>query len=271
MKTFKTLTAVAVALTLVSTNLHAQSFGGLFGKKEEDKPAENKEDLSDFDVSSPVEELAKKDVSKSKAVGQVIGGLIAGYACHKKLPSMPFGRQAAVAACAVGGATLGGPLGKYIGEAIAIRRLKYASEYEFLESEISASEKAIETRESELDKTKSDIDDAEKQIAELKNKEALTQADIAKAKSLKKETEAQLEENSLLADRYNDTLLYLNDTIKDSEENIASLKEDKQKTQQSLDNLKIKRDNLANQLAAIQTQSSRLEEQNSVLENLLAS
>tara|TARA_R110002167_G_scaffold92849_4_gene249210 strand:+ start:489 stop:1244 length:756 start_codon:yes stop_codon:yes gene_type:complete len=227
------------------------------------------EDLSDLKINSPVAEMAKKDISKSKSVAHVLGAIIGAYACNKKLGNIPF-RTQAILVCAKVSAEISGPLGTHIGKAIAIRRLKYANEYEFLESEIEASEEAISTREKEIKSTKTDISKAEKRISELKAKESLTTKEIKEAKKLKKANKERLEDNQLLEERYTQTLEYLDDTLEDSKENIADLKENKKETQAKYNDLKAKRASLAVQLAAVQQQTTQLKENQTILANMLS-
>ncbi|MBO7924183.1 hypothetical protein C7Y69_10060 [Alteromonas sp. KS69] len=267
MNTLNKVVPVTIACLLMTgcANTAESLMGALTPESNQSNTSEGGMDFSSFDVSSPVEELGKKDISTSRTVGQIIGAIVGGYACYKKFG----GNKLLMAGCAGIGGIAGDQLGKYIGEAIAVRRMNYASNYEFLESEIEASENAIQTREEELAKTKQNISTMEERIDLLKSKASLTEAEIAEAQALLAEGKALRAENQLLEDRYTDTLSYLNSALEDSEEEIASLTEDKAKTQEAHEELLAKRDQLSMQLAAIQTQSSQLDEQNTALNSLI--
>ncbi|MEP4889050.1 MAG: hypothetical protein ABJV04_03415 [Aliiglaciecola sp.] len=272
MKICKLLLLVTMSCSLIAFQGHAQfSLGSIFGDDEEkDKNTQNQtEDLSDFDVSSPVEQLAKEDISTSKTIGQVVGGIALGYACHKKLGNIPF-RSQAIGSCVLLGMKGGVSLGEYVGKAIAVRRLSYATEYEFLESEITASETAIETRQSALEKTQLEIEQTRVRIDQLKAKQSLTAAEIKEAKKLKAETEARLEESLTLKDRYTDTLEYLDSALEESESKISKLESDKEKTQNAYNELLEKRQNLASMLANLQITINELKSDNTVMANLIA-
>jgi len=252
MNTLNKVVPATIACLLMTgcANTAESLMGALTPESNQSNSSEGGMDFSSFEVSSPVEELGKEDIST---------------ACYKKFG----GNKLLMAGCAGIGGIAGDQLGKYIGEAIAVRRMNYASNYEFLESEIEASENAIQTREEELAKTKQNISTMEERIDLLKSKASLTEAEIAEAQALLAEGKALRAENQLLEDRYTDTLSYLNSALEDSEEEIASLTEDKAKTQEAHEELLAKRDQLSMQLAAIQTQSSQLDEQNTALNSLI--
>jgi len=251
MNTLNKVVPATIACLLMTgcANTAESLMGALTPESNQSNSSEGGMDFSSFEVSSPVEELGKEDIST----------------CYKKFG----GNKLLMAGCAGIGGIAGDQLGKYIGEAIAVRRMNYASNYEFLESEIEASENAIQTREEELAKTKQNISTMEERIDLLKSKASLTEAEIAEAQALLAEGKALRAENQLLEDRYTDTLSYLNSALEDSEEEIASLTEDKAKTQEAHEELLAKRDQLSMQLAAIQTQSSQLDEQNTALNSLI--
>lgn len=268
MNTLNKVVPVTIACLLMTgcANTAESLMGALTPESNQSNSSEGGMDFSSFEVSSPVEELGKEDISTARTVGQVIGAIVGGYACYKKFDGNKF----LMATCAAFGGIAGDKLGKYIGEAIAIRRMNYASNYEFLESEIEASENAIKTREDELAATKLNITTMEDRVELLKSKASLTKAEIAEATALLSEVKALREENEMLETRYDETLLYLDSALEDSEEEIASLTEDKAKTQQAHEELLAKRNQLSMQLASIQTQSSQLDEQSTALTSLIA-
>lgn len=240
---------------LATTNTDASANTG----SDKEAQAQTLPQIDGLSFDSPVAELAKEDISTSRTVGSVVGAMIAGYACYRKAQSLPaIGRGLAVAACGAVGSELGGALGEVVGEAIAIRRLKYASEYEFLESEIEATENALSTRQAQLDATRQELDELKIKVADLESRESLTAEEMATAKALKADLEVKIAENKMLEERYNDTLVYLNDTLAESESNIADLQEDKESTQAKLEDAKQKRDELLAQLSQVRLQSTEL-------------
>ncbi|GAB2699669.1 hypothetical protein [Aliiglaciecola aliphaticivorans] len=269
MNTYKLLLLLTLSSSLVSLPSHAEwTIPGFPSKDKSDSG--QAEDLSDFDVSSPIEQLGKEDIATSKTIGQVVGGIALGYGCHKKVGNMPF-RSKAIAACVAVGMKAGIVFGEYVGEAIRVRRLAYASEYEYLDSEITASESAIETRQSALEKTQTEIEEARARMEALKAKASLTAAEIEEAKKLKADTKARLDESLLLKNRYDDTLVYLDNALDESKSKISNLETDKEKTQQAYDELVKKRQNLASMLANLQITINELKSDEAVMANLIAS
>lgn len=254
--------------TIFALSLLSVSLTGCMATSGDSSQAITNFDFSEFEVSSPAEEMAKKDISQSKTVGAIVGGIAATYLCHRKLGNIPL-RNAAIAACAAVGVKGGEYLGEYAGNAIALRRLKYASEYEFLEDEIQSSETAIDTRETQLAETKQVIADTQKQIKVLKGRASLTEAQLKEAQELKKATEAQIEENELLAERYNGIIQYYDSLLADSEEKIAGLTENKQETLDKHAELTEKRNKLYSQWEVVQNQGELLAANSSALSNMV--
>lgn len=201
--------------TLLAVSLLSLSLAGCMSTQNDPNAPVPELDFSAFNVSSPVEELAKEDIKTSQTIGQVVGGLAGLYICNRKIGNIP-GRNAAITACTVGGAWLGGQIGENVGGAIAIRRLKYASEYEFLDSEIKASESALTTREAKLEQTKADIASAEKRISTLQKNAALTEAQKKEALALKADVTARMEDNAKQKELYDGILKYQDELLESS-------------------------------------------------------
>lgn len=210
-------------------------------------------DFSNYDVSSPVEQLGKEDISKSKSVGAVLGGVIAAVYCNKK-----YGSMAAVA-CGIGGGWAGGQLGQLVGTGIAIRRYQYATEYEFLESEIKASETAIKTRQQQLDEADDVIKALEKEASNLAETSQRTEQEIIKAEKIQEDINAKIEEQKILEERYTGSIAYLDNAIETSEEKLKGTVEDKEKTQERLAKLKANRNNLNAKLVDSRRQTETMQ------------
>lgn len=225
--------------------------------------------------SSPVEELAKKDIRTATNIGNIVGlvtGGVAGNALCKKYKDCannPQIKLLAIAAAAKLGSNIGSAFGNEIGETAANRRRAYATEHAYLESEIAASEKAIATREQDLKQNDLEITEVRRRIAELQAKQALTAAEIADAKKIHRELTTQKETNNILLVQYNEKIAYLDHALKTSELSADAKQEDKARWKNKYVSLKDKRDELTRQRDGVETQNALLSNDQKILEKII--
>lgn len=224
---------------------------------------------------SPVDQLAEKDISNATFIGNVagiaggaiLGNKLCGNSKHCKNNKQI--NQLMVAAMMKLGSDVGSKFGKEIGEAAANRRKSYATEHDYLESEISASENAITVREEGIQSTNSEISSTRARIKELEAKESLTRSEISEAKKLRKSLEEQVETNNNLVVQYNEKIAYLDYALNTSEENAEAKKEDKAMWQKKHASLTEKRDALVKQRESVEQQNAQLTNDQQVLKKII--
>jgi hypothetical protein len=227
------------------------------------------------DNASPVEQLAREDISKATTIGKVTGGVIGGttgnVVCNKNedCRNNSAYRTVVLAASTAGGVVIGEAIGKQIGETAANRRRAYASEHEYLESEISASEKAIAVREKDIESNALEIERTRKRIAELEARQSLTQSEIDEAKNLKKQLKAETDRNNTLIVQYNEKIAYLDHALKTSEESAKAKQEDIELWQKKHGSLQEKRDTLLKQRDTVAQQNDQLDKDQKILDKVL--
>jgi DNA repair exonuclease SbcCD ATPase subunit len=211
-------------------------------------------------LPSPLDELAERDVQNSKAAGQKTGavaGGVAGWVLSKNRDSTT--ERVAITAAAVGaGSFVGGQIGEAVGKRAAARRHQYAKEYEFLESEIAASERAIAVREEELERTDQEIAQNESRIDELKSQESLTRRELEEAKQLKVELQQQQAENESLMADYDEKIAYLTHVLDSSKVEGDATEAEREKYEQRHAALTAKRTRLLAQYESLQTRNQQL-------------
>lgn len=241
------------------------------------KVAENGADSKEDHSKSPVEELAKEDISKATTIGKYTGAAVGGVAalllCKKLLGGLcdtGAGQALAISAGGIGGAKLGALIGKNVGEKAANRRRIYASEQEYLESEIKASQKAIVVRKKGIKDTNQKIKNSEQRIAYLQKKSALTQKELAEAKELKASTDEELKNTEILLGQYTEKVAYLDKTLATSEAEAKAKKENISAWEKKYAVLKARRNKLQAQQAEVEQQKVALESSKEALGKLIA-
>jgi hypothetical protein len=226
--------------------------------------------------TSPIEELAKKDISKATTIGNYAGMIaalpVANYACKKmgkNCMDNPIVKAAVYPVIVKLGSEIGSTIGKELGTTAANRRRHYAKEHEYLESEIKASEKAINIRKSEMQATDQKMARAEQRIKALEGKKSLTKKEIAEAKKFKKEIAQVVKNNETLVVQYNEKIAYLDTALSTSEENLKKTKDDKKLWQRKYNSLKNKRDGLVEQRDSVKQQDTQLAGDQRALDKLL--
>lgn len=222
--------------------------------------------------ASPLEDLAKKDIKKAKRIGQFAGGLAGGTLAYVLSgDTKDKGQRIKIVATGVGaGVVIGGEIGKKIGERAANRRRQYAREYDYLQSEITASEKAISVRESELEKSEKEIVKVQTHIAELQAKEKLTKKDKKKAKKLKRKLEKQIKENELLLAQYEEKIGYLDHALSTSTADADSTTDEIKLYERKHASLTQKKQELMAQYVNVGEQGELMASNHQLLDNMLS-
>jgi len=175
-----------------------------------------------------------------------------------------------------GGAIVGGVVGSKVGEAIghtvAQRRRQYASEHEFLESEIRATGAAIAIREEKLAAMDHENRQRKDDIAQL---EVSTQDRKKVSKSAKKLlawVEKRIAENKILLDDYQGALEYLDQTLNTSTLSLEAMANEERTAQweKKKTALTEKRGELALQYSQLQGVGESLEQDKARLSELVA-
>lgn len=240
------------------------------------KMTENTSESKEDNSKSPIEELAKEDISKATTIGKYavggLGGIFGVVACKKFLGDGCSGQAAVISAGlgATAGAKLGKIIGKSVGEKAANRRRVYASEQEYLDSEIKASQKAIVVRKKGIKDTNHKITKSEQRIAYLQKKSTLTQRELAEAKALKASTEKELNNTNILLGQYKEKVAYLDKTLETSEAEAKAKKENIAAWKKKYAVLKTRRDKLQAQQAEVEQQKVALESSKKALDTLIS-
>lgn len=271
---------ICITMLCVSVQSYAVSWGDVvdkipIGKQDEDKEESLELPAKPTGQASPVEELAREDIRKSETIGNYIGIIAGGgltiKACKKYARACDHPTVKGLVATAM--VKLGSEIGTYIGGAIgqvaADRRLAYATEQDYLDSEIAASEKAVSVREEGITKANSEIATAEKRIIELKEKESLTRKEIKEAKKIRKDFDKKIETNSFLLAQYSEKIAYLDHALETSEAKAKETKEDTVAWQNKYDSLKEKRDGLQQQHDVVESQNIQLSSNQKILEEII--
>jgi chromosome segregation ATPase len=277
----KVKAAVAIVLMSISTISMALDWGKITGNKQAGEligtlwPGDKKESSIELaDMDSPIEQLAEEDIRKSKRIGEILGDAAVIYATkkwceeHSCNPNNPVD-QLAISTIEKQARKPVEAMSEQVGVLAANRRRQYASEYDYLESEIEASEKAISIREKDIQSNNKEIESSSQEIKTLQDKSALTQQDIRTARTLQANTEQQLAESKLTLAQYDEKLDYLDASLKNSESAATKNKEDKARWEEKYSNLKQKRDALLGQRAVIASQNDNLTRDQKALNNLL--
>lgn len=222
-----------------------------------------------FDIYSPVYELAKDDILQSRSIGAVIGSYDSLHLCYKKIADKqinPTIKLILITACTQVSSPF--PM-DYRDGAVDFQRLEYSSEYDFLTAEISAAEKALFVRKTQYIKTQQTIQSLLVTTLRLHSTEQSDDAKMEKAKSLSLQVFVELEKNQILEDRYSDIIDYYDFLLDDSSDVIVELNAKKQLTQEAHQNLVSKRNVLYSQWHLTQTQAEALATLSSLLTNML--
>ena len=238
--------------------------GDFFKGKNQDQPQES--------IPSPVEELANNDVRKSRNIGKAVGALLGAGAAALATKNVDDGqkRSAIIVGSALAGGALGDQVGKKLGETAAKRRRQYASEQEFLESEIAASENAIEVRQQDIDEVNSRVAQNEKRVEEFKAKAHLTRKEKEEAENLKQEIERTIAQNEQIMKDYDEKIAYLQHSLETSKAEATASAEEKEKWEQRYADLKGKTSNLIAQRSAMQEQTQQLAQSREDLNDVLS-
>lgn len=262
--TFFRRTVILLAAFAVTPWVHGAGQGGLFGNLfggQEQQDVGTQEPDSEGDTpASPLEELAQKDISKSRSRGQQIGGAVAtvlGAVLSKDIDNRAV-RTIAIAGSAGLGVHVGGRIGEEMGKRAADRRLAYAKEHDFLESEIEASERAIAMRELELEEADATIEHKQARIAELQEREHLTREQLAEARTLKQDLISQVEENQELMVSYEEKLTYLTHVLETSEAEADATEEERDLHRERYASLVERKDQLLAQYQGLQQRNEML-------------
>lgn len=229
---------------------------------------------SNVNLSSPVDELAKKDVAKCQTIGAMLGAVAGGVAGHyagKELTDDKNVRVLTTGVGAVVGGKVGSSLGEQIGQVAANRRKQYNTEQQFLESEIAASEKAIAVRQAELDNTNAEIERTHARIAELNAKASLTQKEKAEVQTLKNNIKEEITKNKLLAEQYDEKIAYLKSVLETSKVEANATAEEKESWERKHASLTAKMNDLNAQRTTTAEQGSQLAGSQKLLENMKTS
>lgn len=254
-----------VSIFFLAISMSASAgIGDFFKGKKQDQPQEH--------IPSPVEELANNDVRKSRNVGRVLGGILGAGVAYKASENVDDdGKRAAItAAGAAAGVAIGGKVGEKIGQVAADRRRQYASEKEFLDSEIAASEKAITVREQDINKVNAEIAQTRQRVDELVAKADLTQQERKEAENIKQDIEQTIEENEKLLKSYDEKIAYLEHSLETSKAEAHASAEEKEEWEQRYSELKRKTSKLIAQRSAMQEQTQQLAESREDLEDALS-
>lgn len=225
---------------------------------------------------SPIEQLAKEDIRKATTIGNylgmITGGSAAVYFCKKNSRACDNKevRIAVVGVMLKLGSNIGSSIGGEIGETAANRRRAYASEHDYLESEIQASERAIAVREEDILETNNDIEMSRQRITELTEKDELTRNEIKEAKKIKKNLKRKVEKNNTLMVQYNEKIAYLDHSLATSEKSANDKKEDKDLWKKKHASLQEKRDALMAQRDAVEDQNGQLANDQRMLDKILS-
>lgn len=232
------------------------------------------QDKTSSDNSSPIEQLAKEDIRKASLIGNWVG-LVAGYVgavklCEKNqsLCDNDLVKQAIIQGMIQVGSGLGKQIGGAIGTKAADRRKLYASENDFLDSEIEASEKAISVREHELTENEEAIASKKSRIKALQERKMLTEQEIAESKALKSDIEEQISYNEELLAHYDEKLIYLNAVIDESEISPNSTKEELEFWEVKHKKLQDQRNELVELRNKVAHQNTQLTTDKEILENM---
>lgn len=248
------LTLLAIALCVGSSAHAFLPFGQ--GKNKQDQQT-----ADESYIRSPLDDLAEQDVKKSRGLGRTIGGIwgaAGGILIAKEQGASTEQAIAAGVAGAAIGAAAGDQIGKKIGEIAAQRRLQYAAEHEFLESEIAASQRAIDSRQKALQEADQQLISIESEIATLEAAEELNSRDLRDAKKLREEILEKKASNEALISSYSEKIAYLNETLESSKARASATEEEQKLWQQRHQQLLVKRNDLETQYADLQKQNNRL-------------
>lgn len=222
---------------------------------------------------SPVESLASEDIRKSEKVGTVTGAAVGAVVGYKVAGNNTNDKNMQKVAT-VGGAILGGMVGKQIGNKVgqvaANRRKQYASEQEFLESEIAASEKALSIREQDIKSTNEKIASMQKRIDQLSAKSELTTKEREESEALRTSVSQTIEENKALLNEYEDKIAYLEYSLETSELSANATATEKQQWEDKYAKLQSKTKQLVAQRGTLQEQTIQLAKSKEALDNALS-
>ena len=163
-------------------------------------------------VTTPVEDLARQDVVKFRDAGIFIGKLASFlmenfFDKNHRFPRELY-RQIPVVT---------GLLGQSVGNVVANRRRAYASEYDYINSEVQSAQKAINRKQDQISSLRSQQASVANQVHSLQAETRHNHNVSAKAASLLEKVNGQIEQNEKLIAKYHDAVLYLDTAIRTSQ------------------------------------------------------
>lgn len=155
--------------------------------------------------SSPVELQAQQDVANSRTAGQVIGATAGGLLLNRS-------KLGGVAGAIIGG-YIGGKIGESVGHVAANRRLKYATESDFIESEVKNSNRAIEAKRRDVQNLRREVNRTHEEIASLQSRHRRNQDVSAAAASKLAEVNEKVDRTQSELDGFRRAIDYLDEVI----------------------------------------------------------
>ena len=275
-----TSTLSLLLLLCISVETHSIDLKDFTEKLKEKLPTGNQTRTEKSTTSSqgyfdsPVDELGKEDIRKSELIGKytgcIVGGAAVAIALEKWLGDRRMRVLGASAGCILGG-KMGEQMGRAVGERAAARRKQYAQEHDYLESEIAASERAIETRKRDIASNETEIESIQARISELAARSELTRKERDEAKSIKAELEEAITKQDIILAQYEEKIAYLNHALETSKAETDATAQEIKLWETKHASLTKKRDGLIAQKAAYDSQRQLLAQEKNTIDSMLES
>jgi hypothetical protein len=155
--------------------------------------------------NTPIEALARQDVANGKNIGALVGAGIGGIIGNNTQLGVEHGVQL--------GAIAGSLSGEIVGKVVAKRRLQYASEKQYLESEIGSAGRAISKKQAQLGSLKNRVAETRQEISNMERRDRQNQDVTAEAQGKVRELDTIIANNEVSLAKYKDTINYLDETL----------------------------------------------------------
>lgn len=154
--------------------------------------------------NSPVEELARRDVRKMAVAGRW-ASIVTDEVLKRTTKLDPRARHIIAGA--------GGQMIRAVGPMVAKRRLEFASQEDFVESEIRATERAIASQRNQIQQLRGNLTKIRSETGELRRKRSAHEDVSRQAAGLHSKIEGDIESNKAVLVSYQKNIAYLDEVI----------------------------------------------------------
>lgn len=155
--------------------------------------------------NSPISALARQDVANATRWGAIIG-----FVAHEFIPKGHKIGNVEVRDLVPVVTTMAGHA---FGEMIAKRRLQYASEKEYLESEIAATKNAISKKRQQISSLKEKVSQTRREISEMERRKRNHQNVASEARSKVDDLNNTIANITVALSKYKETINYLDESL----------------------------------------------------------